>query len=114
MLKFPEEVRVYVAMGPADMRKHADGLSALVLGSLNQEPTSGHLFVFFNRRRDIVRILFWDRDGYWVVSKRLERGRFRRFKVEGETPSVVVRADEFAQLLRGVEIRMRKGKPTFH
>jgi len=114
MLKLPEKVRVYVAMGPADMRKHANGLSALVMKLLNHEPTSGHLFVFFNRRRDIIRILFWARDGYWVLSKRIERGCFRRLKIEGETPSVVVTAEEFAQLLSGVEIRMKKGKPTMH
>ena len=76
MLKMPESVRIYVATKAVDMRKYADGLSALVLSSLGQEPMSGHVFVFFNRRRDIIRILFWERDGFWVLSKKVLKGHF--------------------------------------
>jgi len=64
MLNLPSTVQVYVATVAADMRKGADGLSAVVMGALGQEPTSGDIFVFFNRTRCIVRILFWDNDGY--------------------------------------------------
>ena len=58
MLRLPEGVRIWVATAPCDMRKQADGLSALVEASLGQAPKSGHLFVFFSRRKDFVRILF--------------------------------------------------------
>jgi transposase len=70
-------VRVYLATEPADMRKSFDGLAALASGHLALDPLSGHLFVFVNRRRDRIKILYWDRDGLAVWAKRLERGTFR-------------------------------------
>jgi len=85
------------------MRKQADGLSALVESSLGQAPKSGHLFVFFSKRRDFVRILFWDANGYCTVSKRLEAGRFRvPAPVEGQA-SVHLEARQLAELLALVE-----------
>jgi hypothetical protein len=63
-------VRVYLAKEPADMRKSFDGLSALVAGALELDPLSGHLFVFINKRRDRIKVLYWDRDGLAVWAKR--------------------------------------------
>jgi transposase len=102
MLKIPATVQLLVAVVAVDMRKHADGLSALVLKNLGQEPLSGDVFIFFNRRRDIVRILFWDMDGFWVMSKRLEQGRYRKLEASGESASVTVTAAELTELLRAV------------
>jgi transposase len=110
MLKLPATVSVYVATVAADMRKGADGLSGVVMSLLGKEPTGGDWFVFFNRTRCIVRILFWDQDGYWLMSKRLERGRFRKFVPEGDPPRVTVSAQELMELLRGVQVR-RSGPP---
>ena len=67
-------VRVYLAREPADLRKSFDGLSALVAGALELDPLSGHLFVFINKRRDRIKILYWDRDGLAVWAKRGIRG----------------------------------------
>lgn len=114
MLKMPESVRIYLALSAVDMRKYADGLSALVMSSLSQEPTSGHVFVFFNRRRDIIRILFWERNGYWVLSKKVQRGHFRRMKVDAETASVVVSAQQLHEILSAIEIGRNTDKPTLH
>lgn len=115
MLKLPEGTRIFVATSPTDMRKQADGLSALVLGALGEQPMSGHLFVFFNRHRDRIRILFWDRDGYCVVSKRLERGRFRRMTAEADRSAVVVNPGELAELLQGIELPpKRKTRRILH
>jgi transposase len=70
-------VRIFVCTKPADMRKGFDGLSGMAREFVGQDPLSGHLFLFFNKRRDRVKILFWDRDGLLIVYKRLEAGSFQ-------------------------------------
>jgi transposase len=103
MLRLPETVSIFVASGPTDMRKQADGLAALVKGALGQEPRSGHLYVFFNRGKDMLRILFWDANGYCVVSKRLEAGRYRVPSVAEGQASVSLTARQLVELLSLVE-----------
>lgn len=70
-------VKVYLAMGITDMRKSINGLSILVEDQLDLDPLSGHLFAFCNRQRTIVKILYWDRNGFCIWHKRLERDRFQ-------------------------------------
>lgn len=116
MLMLPPSVRVYVATTPADVRKSFDGLSALVTHSLGHDPLAGHLYVFFNRRRDQARILFWDRTGYAVYAKRLARGRFHfaRTPPPGAT-HLEVESAELALMLEGIELvgahRHRRWRP---
>jgi transposase len=95
-------VRVYLATRPADMRKSFDGLAALVSGGLALDPLSGHLFVFINKRRDRIKILYWDRDGLAVWAKRLERGTFR-LPVAG-ADRVEMTTAELAALLAGIDL----------
>lgn len=74
---FPEgQVRVHVYGRPVDMRKSFDGLYALTRRELGQDPLSGRLFVFINRRATQMKVLYWDRSGFCVWAKRLEQGRF--------------------------------------
>ena len=107
-------VRVYLATKPADMRKSFDGLAALASGSLALDPLSGHLFVFVNKRRDRIKILYWDRDGMAVWAKRLERGTFR---VPAATSGrVEMTTAELAALLAGIDLntarrRVRYSRP---
>lgn len=105
MLTLPPAVRVYIALDPIDCRKSFDGLSAAVRSLLGEDPTTGHLFVFFNRRGNQCRILFWDRTGYCVLSKRLARGRFHftARRAPGET-HVEVDAAELALVLEGLDL----------
>lgn len=111
MLSFPSGVRLFLATGPTDLRKSYDGLVAMVEGEFGRASTTGDLFVFLNRRGTQVRILFWDRDGYCIVMKRLERGTFRRRpSQDGESP-LEIDAGELAMLLEGIDasaIRRRK------
>jgi transposase len=110
-------VRVYLATKPADMRKSFDGLSALASGSLALDPLSGHLFVFVNKRRDRIKILYWDRDGLAVWAKRLERGTFR-LPAAG-VDRVEMTTAELAALLAGIDLntarrRVRYSQPAIH
>ena len=76
MIGLPSQGRIYLRRAATDMRKSFDGLSGLVRGEFGQDPLTGDLFVFMNRRRDLLKALYWDRDGFALWAKRLERGRF--------------------------------------
>jgi len=75
MIRLPASVRVYLCTTPCDMRRSFDGLHALVTSVMQLDAFAGHLFVFSNRRRDRVKILSWDHDGFVVWAKRLDRGQ---------------------------------------
>ncbi|MHC4481040.1 MAG: IS66 family insertion sequence element accessory protein TnpB [Planctomycetota bacterium] len=108
----PPTVRVFVALQPADLRRGFDGLAALTREVLGGEPLSGHLFVFWNRRRDRVKVLFWDRGGFVLWSKRLERGRFR-FPERADGSRVEVEASELMLLLEGIDLRGARRRRRF-
>ena len=76
MLSIPESVRIFVAREPADFRKQFDGLAAIARDDLGLDPFGGHVFVFFNRRRDRIKLLVFQHTGFWLHYKRLERGTF--------------------------------------
>ncbi len=106
MLSLPPSVRVFIARDPADMRRGFDGLSALVVEVIDEDPQSGHLFVFFNKRKDRVKTLLWDGSGYWLLYKRLEHGRFNVFDRASEARGAFeVRASELLLLLEGIDLR---------
>jgi transposase len=101
MLTLPPSVRIFVCTAPTDMRRGFDGLAQMAQDIVRQDPLSGHFFVFLNRRRDRVKILYWDRDGYAVWAKRLEAGTFRLPEATG--PQLEVRHAELAMLLGGID-----------
>jgi len=103
MLNFPTNVRLYLATEPTDLRRSYDGLSALVDGTFGKQAMSGDLFIFMNRRANQMRILFWDRDGYVIMMKRLEEGTFRRMRTAEGEDLVEIDAGELAMLLEGID-----------
>lgn len=103
MLMLPPSTRVFLATEPADMRCGFDALSARVQSSLAGDVFSGHLFVFRNRRSDRVKILWWDRGGFAIFYKRLERSCFHF--PERREPRVEMEAAELALLLEGIDLR---------
>jgi transposase len=105
MLTLPPSVRVYVSTRPTNMHKSFDGLSSLVSGVIGRDPLAGHLFVFFGRRADQVKVLYWDRTGYCVWTKRLERGRFRLPRATpGPDGCVEVESAELGLILEGIDL----------
>ena len=106
MLSLPTSVRIYLARGATDMRKSIDGLAALTAQALEQEPMSGHLFVFCNRDRDRIKILYWERSGFWLLHKRLERGTFAWPLPEGsEAKQLEMPASDLAAMLGGIDLK---------
>ena len=115
MLTLPPSVRIFIAAEPIDGRKGFNGLVSLVSGVLSHDPLSGHLFVFLNRRADILRALFWDRTGYCLLSKRLERGRFQLpWEAPASTSHFEIEATDLMLLLEGIDLRgaMRRTRWT--
>lgn len=117
MLSLPPSVRIFVAREPVDMRKSFDGLSGVVRDILEEDPLSGHLFVFFNKRRNLVKVLWWDRSGFWLLYKRLERGTFVVSDAcsasTGGGRSITMRASELALILDGIDLRNAKRHPRY-
>lgn len=103
MIGLPPSVKIYFAMEPADMRKGVNGLGTLVQQGFEADLFSGHLFVFLSRRRDRVKILWWDRGGFVLYYKRLERGRFRRPQPDA-SGNLVLSPAELQSLLEGIDL----------
>jgi transposase len=114
MIHLPASVRVYLCLAPCDMRKSFDGLHALVRDHLELDPFAGHLVVFASRRRDRIRIFYWDRDGFGLWSKRLEEGTYavpfvdsvseRRREITGA---------ELGALLSGIDLSQAKRRKRY-
>lgn len=113
MLSLSASTRIYIALGATDMRKGFDGLSGLVIEQLKQDPLCGALYLFINKRRDRMKVLYWDGDGLAIWYRRLEQGTFRLPKVNQETSCVEIRSDEFTMLLRGIDLTSVKRHKRF-
>jgi transposase len=104
MIHLPASVRVYLCLTACDMRKSFDGLHALVREHLELDAFAGHLFVFASRRRDRVKILYWDRDGFSIWSKRLEEGTYAVPFGAGDDSSREITAQELGAILSGIDL----------
>jgi transposase len=106
VLTLPASVRIYVAAEAVDLRRGFDRLAATTRSLIREDPLSGHLFVFTNRRRNRVKVLVWDRTGYLLLYKRLERGTFHLpTQPEVGDRHVELDAGELGLMLEGVDLR---------
>ena len=114
MLTLPPSVRVFVCLKPADMRRSLDGLAAMTREILREDPLSGHLFVYFNRRRNRVKILFWDRSGLCLYYKRIEKGAFRISDFEHpKLRRSEIEAAELSLILEGIDLSNARRRARF-
>ncbi len=106
MLTLPSAVRIYVAAEAVDLRRGFDGLAAATRSLIRQDPLNGHLFVFLNRRRNRVKLLVWDRTGYLLLYKRLERGSFELpTQPAAGRRHIELDAGELGLMLEGLDLR---------
>jgi len=106
-------LRVFLAVEPVDLRKSFNGLHGVVLDRLKEDPCSGALYVFTNRRRNRIKTLYWDGTGMWVMIKRLEQGCFTWPTGVGESEKLALAPEALALLLDGVDLKQGSLKPWY-
>ena len=106
MIGLPANTQIWIAAGVTDLRRGFDGLSAIAQTTLEQNPFSGHVFVFRGRRGDLIKLLWWDGDGLCLFAKRLERGRF--VWPQAESGAVSLTKAQLSMLLEGIDWRRPK------
>lgn len=111
MLRLSGSTRIFVATSTAHYHKGVDGLVQAVRCECGEDPLDGHLFCFFNRRRSSVKVLVWDRNGFWILHKRLERGSFE--VIDLSPPWVEIDRVRLAMLLEGLDTRTARFRRNF-
>lgn len=104
MLTFPSALKIYLAIEPVDMRKQFNGLWSQAETRLREDPRQGALFVFTNKSRDRLKMLYWDGTGVWIFAKRLEQGRFS-WPRGSDTTKVPLKPEALTMLLAGIDLR---------
>ncbi|VGO18373.1 IS66 family insertion sequence element accessory protein TnpB [Pontiella sulfatireligans] len=113
MFGLSNSIRVFLAVEPVDLRKSFNGLHGVVLDRLKEDPCSGALYVFTNRRRNRIKTLYWDGTGMWVAIKRLEQGCFTWPQGVGESEKLALAPEALALLLDGVDLKQGSFKPWY-
>lgn len=114
MFNFSTSLKVFLGVEPVDMRKSFTGLFSIVKNELKGDPTSGAIYMFANRRKTLVKILYWDGSGLWVLAKRLERGTFWWPSSEGDgSPEVSVMPESLSMILNGVDLKEGSLRPWY-
>jgi transposase len=110
---FTRGLRVCLAVEPADLRRGFEGLALLVRESLHEDERSSQLFVFTNRRRDRVRLLYWDGTGLWILTKRLEAGTFAWPRITDGQAKLRLRPEALEMLLSGIDLKGARLRPWY-
>ena len=110
---FTRGLRVCLAVEPVDLRRGFEGLALMVRQSLHEDERSSQLFVFTNRRRDRVRLLYWDGTGLWILTKRLETGTFAWPKIAEGQAKLRLRPEALEMLLSGIDLKGARLRPWY-
>jgi transposase len=113
MLNVPANVSVYLCTKPTDMRRGFDGLHALVVQVFQRDPLDGHLFLFVNRRRDRLKMLWWDRDGMALFYKRLEAGTYQLPVAPDDAEGIEIDATDLALMFNGIDVQSAKRRKRY-
>ena len=114
MLTLPSSVRIFIYTQPADMRCGFNKLSMFANNIMGHDPFSGHLFVYFNKRGDKCKILFWDRTGFCIWYKRLEEGTFERITNPSKRASLEIDMTKLSLILEGIDISNAKQRKRYN
>jgi len=110
---FTRGLRVCLAAEPADLRRSFEGLALLVKQALKEDERSSQIFVFTNKRRDRIRLLYWDGTGLWLMTKRLEQGTFAWPQVPEGTAKIWLRSEALEMLLSGIDLKGARMRPWY-
>jgi transposase len=113
MISLPSSVRVFLHTPPTDLRKGFDALCGLVTTAFGQDPTCGHLFLFVNRRRDRIKILYWDRDGLAIWYKRLEVGSFQIPTTATKAAAIEMTPTQLSLILSGIDLKSARQRKRY-
>lgn len=113
MIHLPASVRVYLCLSPCDMRRSFDGLHALVRDHLQLDAFAGHLYLFANKRKDRLKILYWDNSGFAIWAKRLEAGTFAIPSGEPGSRRFEITVEELGALLSGIDLNQAKRRQRY-
>ena len=113
MLNFSYQTRVFLFMEPVDMRKSFRGLCLLAESVLKEDPASGHWFAFINRRRDRLKLLGWDGQGFWIWYKRLESGVFEKPAGRADPTQMEIDVTQLSLIINGIDLRSVKRKRRY-
>lgn len=113
MLSLPPSVRIFLATQPVDGRKGVDSLAAMIRSVFAHDPFLGHLYIFFSRRCDRVRLVYWDRNGFAMWTKRLERGRFHAPLSAGPLSVRALEVSDLALILEGIDLAGARRRPRW-
>ena len=113
MIALPTHQPIFLCTTPTDMRKSFCGLTGIVRQAFGREPTEGSLFLFVNRKRDSIKILYWDRDGLAIWYKRLEAGTFEQPRATGDQAALQIDATQLALILGGVSLQSAQRRKRF-
>jgi transposase len=108
MFWVPSSLKFYLYRHPTDMRKSFDGLSGIINNNLKEDPLSGGVYIFLNKRKTLIKLLLWDGDGFWIFYKRLEKGTFQIPDSSVHADSIELAYDQLMMIIKGIDLNSVK------